>query len=159
MKQDKAEAKAVASVLPYGLRKLQGNAPQGEYLAPDLVLQLPSPRKATEQEKAELVGPPEKGMPQRMRARWAELRALYVQGSGTVAFKDVAGAEWYDLPLMVRTCLLRVAGVQAASKLELELLACRAWQEMPPKERYAVSRVLRMATRSLRRTNALQRRW
>ena len=152
MKQDKAEANAVAAVLPYGLRKLPvRDVPQLQYLAPELripeaparpapvVPPLKNPAVTVEEAKAMLDG----------------LRDEFAKKASGGLYRDAADAEWRRLPIEMRECLLRVAGIRAKSKPELHGLASRAWQEMPETEREAIKRVVRLFKRYVLPLSAL----
>lgn len=137
MKQDQAEAKAVAAALPYGLRML----PAVEYLAPDLLLPKPpappapvpvvTAPKYLEMSRAEC------------RALLRDLRDELARKASKGLYRDAADAEWQNLSLDMRQCLVRVAGIRAKNKMELRALASRAWQEMPDAERESIKRVVR----------------
>lgn len=153
MKQDKAEANAVAAALPYGLRKLPvRDVPQLQCLAPELVIATRKPPRlvpnvpAFKNQDATVA---------EARAMLDGLRDEFAKKASGGLYRDAADAEWRSLPIEMRECLLRVAGVRAKSKPELHSLASRAWQEMPDTEREAIKRVVRLFKRYVLPLSAL----
>lgn len=153
MKQDKAEAKAVAAALPYGLRMLPVlDVPQLQCLAPDFEIATRKPVRPAP------IVPPLKNpgvSVAEAKAMLDGLRDEFAKKASGGLYRDAADAEWRRLPIEMRECLLRVAGVRAKSKPELHGLASRAWQEMPETEREAVKRVVRLFKRYVLPLSAL----
>lgn len=153
MKQDQAEAKAVANALPYGLRMLPvRDVPQLQCLAPDFEIATRKPSRPAP------IVPPLKNQGvtvEEAKAMLDGLRDEFAKKASGGLYRDAADAEWRGLPIEMRECLLRVAGVRAKSKPELHSLASRAWQEMPDTEREAIKRVVRLFKRYVLPLSAL----
>ena len=148
MKQDKAEANAVAAALPYGLRKLPvRDVPQLQYLAPELDLFPKTPARA------EFVGPPEKGIPRRERARFMKNRDFFVEKASRGMYAGADHAEWASIPVSWRVILMMAGGM--GDMQSIDYLAGRSWQEIPPAEREAVKFTIREAKSLFGRLHAL----
>ena len=150
MKQDQAEAKAVANALPYGLRMLPvRDVPQLQCLAPELDL-FPQPKGPA---RAEFVGPPEKGIPLRERARFMQNRDFFVKKASQGIYAGADHAEWASIPVSWRVILMMAGGMGDMDTIDY--LAGRSWQEIPPAEREAVKFVIREAKRLFAGLHAL----
>ena len=154
MKQDRAEAEAIANAL---LHRLQAfpviEQPYAQCLDPDLVLLAPLPVATP----AAFVGPPEKGIPTRLRPQFAELRDYFANKAGNTAHSGVMDAEWARMPLPWRIVMLMMGGVGDLDT-DMHQLAARSWQLSPPKERDGIRSALREAFAVLGRTQALRMR-
>lgn len=158
MKQDKDEAKAVASALPYGLRQLPVvDVPQVEYLAPDLLL----PTRPKPAPHVDLVGPRQKDVPMNLpmgeRARWRENKDYLVRKASGGIYRAIADAEWARIPLQWRKVIVLVGGIGDLNT-DIDVLARRSWQEMPPPEREAVKAIVRDGYTVFGRTHSLRMR-
>lgn len=153
MKQDRAEAQAIANALLYRLHVLPStDKPAGECLAPDVVLFAPTAPHAA---PAELMGPREKGVPSYLRQRFAEQRAYFANKAGSTIHSGAVDAEWTRLPLPWRIVMLMMGGVGDLDT-DMHLLAARSWQLIPPAEREGIRAALREACAVLGRTQALR---
>ncbi|MGF6211973.1 hypothetical protein ABIE32_001839 [Comamonas sp. 4034] len=153
MKQDRAEAQAIANAM---LQRLQAfpiiDQPHAQCLAPDLVLLDPvAPRFAS----TAFVGPPEKGIPMRLRPRFAELREHFANKAGNTTHSGVMDAEWARMPLPWRIVMLMMGGIGDLDA-DMHQLAARSWQLIPPKERDGIRSALREAYMILSRVQALR---
>lgn len=88
------------------------------------------------------------------KARLMTLRDEFVHINSMGRFHDAASREWRKLPHTWRATLLLVAGV-GVDVDDLNTLASRDWQELPPPERDDVRGVVRSAKRHLGRLTAL----
>ena len=151
MKQDKAETQAVASALPYGLRKLpMVDMPQVECLAPGFDMD-PEPAFVGPLPPA-FVGPLWPAHRQ-MRAKFDGLKDFFIHKASNGMYAGAQDAEWARIPLAWRITLLMLGGI--GDMETVDYLAGRSWQEMPPKEREAVKFAAREGKRILGNLRAL----
>ena len=155
MKQDKAEAQAIANTL---FQRLQAFPPLDRLpepcLAPDMVLfgltTLPTA-------PAELMGPREKGVPNYIRAKLAEQREFFANKSSSRIHSGAVDAEWSRMPVHWRIVMLMMGGVGDVDS-DMHHLASRSWQIIPPAERDGIRAALREAFAVLQPTHALRMR-
>lgn len=151
MKQDKAEAKAVASALPYGLRMLQGNAPQADCLAPGFDI-APDAAAFVGPMPPEFVGPVWP-IHRQMRAQFDGLKDFFIHKASNGLYAGAQDAEWARVPLNWRITLMMLGGIGEMDSIDY--LAGRSWQELPPREREAVKFAAREGKRILGGLRAL----
>ena len=109
-------------------------------------------RTATEQEtrKNAVAVPPSC----ETRAQLYRLRKDFRKKSGH-GYIDAENSEWHALPVRIRMALLLLCGVDG----DLDALANRDFQSMPPPERQAIKTEVRLAQRHFARVRALGSVW
>lgn len=109
-------------------------------------------RRAAEQEdcKKDRTAPPSN----EERAKMYSLRKEFRKKSGH-GYIDAENSEWHALPVRIRMALLLLCGVDG----DIDALANRDFQSMPPPERQAIKTEVRLAKRHFERVRALGSVW
>ncbi len=153
MKQDKAEAQAIADALLHRMQALPIiDKPFAQCLAPDFVLFAPPIASGASTEK---MGPKEKGIPSYLLPKWSEQRDFFAQKASSTAHSGAIDAEWARMPMAWRIVLLMMGGVGDLNT-DLDRLAARSWQIIPPPERDGIRSATREAFALLSRTQAMR---
>ncbi len=92
--------------------------------------------------------------PKEVRAQIAVHRKFFRRKSG-YGYIDAENSEWHALPVRIRMALLLLCGVDG----DLDALANRDFQAMPPPERQAIKTEVRLAKRHFGRVKALDSIW
>ena len=92
--------------------------------------------------------------PPEVRAQIAVQRKFFRRKSG-YGYTDPENSEWHALPVRIRMALLLLCGVDG----DIDALANRDFQAMPPPERQAIKTEVRLAKRHFARVRALESVW